>query len=133
MKKLTAVLFILAMLAGCTSMPPERIPIPHQEAYTYDQNTRFAIKEESDGFFLTVDYARHPRSSDWGGPAGLLHTVNKNRFINKECKSQFTAIARDLSDKTGRKIRPINEESINVDMWEVGYWACQAQGKVEWE
>ena len=117
MNKFAAVLFIVVMLAGCTSSPIKKIP--HQEAYTYDQYTRFAIKEESDGFFLTVDYSRPMRFFD--------------RSYKKDCISQFIAVARDLSDKSGRKIRPVNEESFNVYLGGEDYIACHAQAKVEWE
>ena len=58
--------------------------------------TSFAMQEESDGFMLTVDYAKEPSF------------LELNSAIAKQCKSQLTSIARELSDKTGRKIKPVN-------------------------
>ena len=122
MKNLTAVLVVLAMLAGCAS---KREYIPQQEAYSYDKNTSFAMQEESDGFMLTVDYAKEPSFLEF-------HSA-----IAKQCKSQLTSIARELSDKTGRKIKPVNEERITISVGDDDNDArkvhCHAQVKVEWE
>jgi len=130
MKKLVAVLAVLTMLAGCGSKVEL---IPHQEAHAYDQDTKFSIQEESDGFMLTVDCSRSsvlPKLIPFGwyitGPG------------KRECKTKLISIARDLSDKHGRKIKPIDEESITVALTHTGatddanqYF--HAQYKVEWE
>ena len=116
MKKLTTVLFVVTMLAGCAAKL-EKIPL--QETHSYDKDTKFAIKEEGDGFFLTMDYVRSRRFLEF------------DAAYSKACKSQLTSIARELSDKTGRKIKPVNEESIKVSMNDDT--SCHAQVKVEWE
>jgi len=118
MKKITAVLFIVALLAGCAKAPT----IPLQEVHHYDKDTNFAIKEENDGFMLTVGYHLHKGFFPWG--------IGLKAAVTRECKSQFISIARALSDKTGRKIKPVNEENITI-ISEDNY--CHAQYKVEWE
>jgi predicted small lipoprotein YifL len=129
MKKLVAVLAVLTMLAGCGSKVEL---IPHQEAHAYDKDTNFSIQEESDGFMLTVDYGK-PAELRWLQP-GLGLTGPGTR----ECKAKLISIARELSDKAGRKIKPINEESITVSLTHTGatddanqYF--HAQVKVAWE
>ena len=121
MKKLTVVLGVVAMLAGCAV--PQQIPL--QEAYSYDKDTKFAINEESDGFVLTVDYARQQ------------FIAMKTEAGVRECKSKLASIARELSDKTGRKMKPINEERITLfmspDNRRGNDTYCHAQYKVEWE
>jgi len=128
MKKLAVVLVVAAMLAGCATKTQEKIS--RQDEHSYDKNTNFAIKEESDGFMLTVDY-----SSDkfflWG--------IGQETTVTKECKAQLASIAKQLADKTGRKIKPVNEEQITTTMGQ-GYDSkakprpyCHAQYKVMWE
>ena len=125
MKKLSAVLVLVAMLAGCS----KRETIPPQEVLRYDNETKFAVEEVSDGFTLTVDYT-------------VVQTfpMFSASFV-RECKSKLTSIAQELSDKTGRKIKPINEESIKVSggsrtppvLTFRGTIDCHAQYKVLWE
>ena len=129
MKKLVAVLAVAAMLAGCAAKLEK---IPKQEAHTHDKDTNFMIQEESDGFMLTVDYGK-PAELRWLSP-GLGLTGPGTR----ECKAKLISIARDLSDKAGRKIKPINEESITVsktrsDATDDVNQYFHAQYKVEWE
>jgi len=119
MKKLVAVLAALAMLAGCAAKLEK---IPMQEAHTYDNDTNFMIQEESDGFILTVDSSAQGGFYFWG--------IGLNAGAARQCKSQIISIARELSDKTGRKIKPVNEESITIST-DTGY--CHAQAKVVWE
>ena len=120
MKKLTVVFAVAAMLAGCAAKLEK---IPMQESHTYDKDTNFAFKEESDGFLLTVDDRLTTGIYPWG--------IGLNAAVTSKCKSQVISIARELSDKTGRKIKPVNEESITISTDAEGY--CHAQAKVEWE
>ena len=122
MKKLTAVLFFFALLAGCAEKKVDRIP--RHEENSYDQYTKFAFKEESDGFMLTVDY------SNWETTSFFFDIGVKGATISN-CQSKLTSIARELSDKTGRKIKPINPERIIISDSDTRY--CHAQYKVEWE
>ena len=120
MKILVAVLAVVAMLAGCAKEVPT---IPHKEVHSYDKDTNFAIKEDRGGFMLTVDY--------YNDQTSFFFDIGVSGATNSKCQSKLISIARDLSDKTGRKIKPVNPEGIKISISDSR--ACHAQYKVEWE
>ena len=118
--------FIKPMLVYVTFSPERPSDLP--EAHSYDKDITFSIEEENDGFVLGVVCSK--KISPWVTEAA-----------SRECKSQLISIVQELSDKTGRKIKPVNEESIKASgssrtppvVTIRGAIDCHAQAKVLWE
>jgi hypothetical protein len=119
MRNIFWILALVVGLMGCTT-PAQ---FTHQGMLPYDNHTGYVVENTDDGFLLTVNYSRY---QFW--PESSAAAV--------ACRSRLTSIAWELADKTGKKIKPINEQRIRISMgrneW-TGITSCQAQAKVEWE
>ena len=119
MKNLLIVCAFFLVFVGCSS-PKKLSKVPLTE---YDKYTKYGVKERSDGFEITVFYSKH-------------QFIPESSIIVAACKSAATAIAYEVAESKGRKIKPINEQRIKVSTGRNGLsgkTSCLAVAIVEWE
>jgi len=119
MKNLLFLLTFALLIVGCSS--PKRLSkVPLTE---YDKYTKYGVKERADGFEITVFYSKY-------------QFIPESSVIVAACKSAATAIAYEVAETKGRKIKPINEQRIKVSTGRNGLsgkTSCLAVAIVEWE
>ena len=118
MFRFSLVFSILFLLAACTT------PVSHtaSQMTTYDKDTEYVIDERLDGFALTITYSRY-------------QFIPESGSLTSACKSVLTALAWEISEKKGRKIRPLNEQRVRLSLGRnglTGITSCQANAIVEW-
>jgi len=113
------ILFVLTMLlTGCAT------PVSHtaSQMKTFDKDTEYVVDERADGFALTIAYSRY-------------QFIPESDALTIACKSVLTALAWDIAEKKGKKIRPLNEQRIRLSLGRnglTGVTSCQANAIVEW-
>lgn len=119
MKNLLFFLSFALLLTGCSS-PKRLAKVPLTD---YDKYTKYGVKERPDGFEITVFYSKH-------------QFIPESSVIVAATKSAATAIAYEIAETKGRKIKPINEQRIKVSTGRNGLsgkTSCLAVAIVEWE
>ena len=119
MKHTIGTVLLMFIVSGCAT-PVSHTNIPLS---TFDKDTEYGIKPNTDGFGITVYYSRY-------------QFIPESSAVATACKSQLTAIAWQHSDKAGKLIRPINEQRIQISMGRNGFsgiTSCQATAIVEWK
>jgi hypothetical protein len=108
----------ITLLTGCaTPVGHSNIPLS-----TYDKDTEYGIEPREDGFGITIYYSRY-------------QFIPESNAVATACKSQLTSIAWEHAEKSGKKIKPMNEQRIKVSMGRngiTGITSCQANGIAEW-
>jgi hypothetical protein len=112
-------IFPLLLLSACAT------PVSHTNAplSTYDKDTEYAVEDRTDGFALTVYYSRY-------------QFIPESSAVATACKSQLTALAWEIADRKGKKIKPVNEQRIRISMGRnglSGITSCQAFVVAEWD
>lgn len=108
----------LMALAGCASP----VGYTNQPLTSYDKDTEYRTDDNADGFALTIYYSRYQFIPETSATAAA-------------CKQALTALAYDLAEKRGRKIKPVNEQRIKMSFGRngvVGITSCSATAPVEW-
>jgi len=118
MYRFIIIFFMTFLLVGCTT------PVSHttSQMASFDKDTEFAIDERADGFTLTISYSRY-------------QFIPESNSVSVACKSALTALAWEIAEKKGKKIRPINEQRIRLSLGRngiTGITSCQANAIVEW-
>ena len=112
MKRISAIAFYAAILAGCAT-PVSHTNIPLS---TYDKDTEYGIEENESGFGITVYYSRY-------------QFIPESSALAAACKSALTSIAWEYAEKKGKEIEAINEQRIRISMGRNGIsgtTSCQA-------
>lgn len=118
MYRFSIVFLMTFLIAGCTT------PVSHtaSQMTAYDKDTEFVIDERPDGFTLTISYSRY-------------QFIPESNSLSVACKSALTALAWEIAEKKGKKIRPLNEQRIRLSLGRnglTGITSCQANAIVEW-
>ena len=117
MVKLVLFVYVIFSLSGCaTSVGNMYSPLA-----SYDKDTKYGIEYNEEGFSIIISYSR---------------VIPDYNVVATDCKSQLTAIAWEHSEKIGKEIEPINEQSIRIVMDQdflSGLTSCQAKAKVKWK
>ena len=119
MKNLLFFFSFALLLVGC-SLPIRLSKISLTE---YDKDTKYEVKERRDGFKVKVFYSSYQYNSE-------------SSAIVAASKSAATAIAHEVAETKGRKIKAINEQRIKVAIGRnesSGEILCLAVANVEWE
>jgi len=89
----------------------------------YDKNTEYGIKDRTDGFDIAVLYSKY-------------ELIPASDAVAMACKSSLTSIAWEVSEKKGRQIAPINEQTIKISMGRnglSGMTSCRAFATAKWK
>ena len=118
MFRLSVIFSSALLLVACAT------PVSHtaSQMNTYDKDTEYVVDERADGFALTISYSRY-------------QFIPESSSLTIACKSALTALAWDISERKGKKIRPLNEQRIRISLgWNglTGITSCQANAIVEW-
>jgi hypothetical protein len=125
MKQMIQVAAVCSLfLVSCASLHQS---VPRNETYIrYDSDTTYQVQNISkNSFLLSIQHEKKQYMPDMAGLA-------------VSCKSALTSLAYTLADKQSRKIKPINEQRIQLktDRYVekmVGISLCNASVPVEWE
>jgi len=118
MRKRFTILAALA-LAGCANA------VKHSgvNLTPYDQNTDYGIEARADGFAISIYYARY-------------QFIPESNAVAMACKQALTSIAHEQAEKQGRKIEPIDEQTIRLSMGRnglSGITSCSAYAPAKWK
>lgn len=107
-----------ALAAGCAT------PIEQGQGQMtpYDRDTEYSITDRTGGFALAINYSRY-------------QLIPESSAVAATCKSALTALAHELADRRGRKIRPLDEQRIRISLGRngiTGITSCSASGIAEW-
>lgn len=119
MKNLLFLSAFVLLLMGCSS-PKKLSKVPLTK---YDKHTEYGIRDRPDGFEVTVFYSRY-------------QFIGEGSLVRDESKSKAIAIAYEVAEERGRKIKPINEQRIKLTNGRnelSGVTSCLAVAIVEWE
>jgi hypothetical protein len=89
---------------------------------SYDKNTSYTTAERPDGFALDIRYNRY-------------QFIPESDAVALACKSQATSIAYDVAEQRGRKIKPLNEQRMQLSMGRnalTGITSCRAMVVAEY-
>ncbi len=112
-------LALVSLLFGCATATKQT----DASMQTYDKDTEYALTPRPDGFSLAINYSRY-------------QFIPESDAVATACKSALTAIAYELAEKQGRKIKPINEQRIRISMGRnglSGITSCSALAVAEWQ
>ena len=116
--KFTVTLLFCLLLVSCASP----LHFTNSPLLTYDKDTEYSVEENSEGFALTVSYARY-------------QFIPESGALAIACKSAFTSIAWEVAETKNRKIQHVNEQRIKISMGRnglTGITSCRAYGLAEW-
>ena len=113
------ILIATLLLAGCAT------PVSYTNAplATYDKDTEYRADDTPGGFTVTIYYSRY-------------QFIPESSAVAVACKQALTALAYDLAEKRGRKIRPVEEQRIRMSFGRngvTGITSCSATVPVEWQ
>ena len=89
---------------------------------TYDRDTEYELTGRSDGFSLAINYSRY-------------QFIPESSAVAQACKSALTALAHELAERKGKKIKPIDEQRIRLSFGRnglTGITSCSASAIAEW-
>ena len=112
-------LALMSLLFGCATATKQT----DASMQTYDKDTEYALTLRPDGFSLAINYSRY-------------QFIPESDAVATACKSALTAIAYELAEKQGRKIKQINEQRIRISMGRnglTGITSCSALAVAEWQ
>lgn len=110
---------VVSLLFGCATATKQT----DAAMQTYDKDTDYAFTSKPDGFSLAINYSRY-------------QFIPESDAVATACKSALTAIAYEVAEKQGRKIKPINEQRIRISMGRnglSGITSCSALAVAEWQ
>ena len=116
-------ILLLSILLSITSSCTRPMGYTNKPMHTYDHNTEYTIQEKDDGFTLTLYYERY-------------QFIPESDSVLQACKSNLTAIAYEVAENKGKKIKPINEQRIKISMGRNGFTgitSCSASVPVEYD
>jgi zona occludens toxin (predicted ATPase) len=115
MKKSALMLIVMLVLTGCGApLSPANQPLS-----TFNKDTAYSIRENENGFTITVTYSRY-------------RATPQPKAVAAVCKSQLKAKALEFAYK---EIEPINEQQIKVTLSRrplSGILSCEASANVLW-
>lgn len=117
--KILFLAILLSIMGGCT----RPMGYTNEPMQTYDHNTEYTIQDKDNGFTLTVYYERY-------------QFIPESDSVLQACKSNLTAIAYEIAEARGKKIKPINEQRIKVSMGRnglTGITSCSASVPLEYD
>lgn len=116
---------LAALMATCVLVVGCGVPVrygsgPYQQ---WDKDTEYHVAERPGGFQLSVLFSRY---QFFPSPA----------TVESACRSTLTSMAYTLAEQRGRKIRPINEQRIQLSTGRniaSAITSCSATAPVEYE
>lgn len=120
--KLTSRIFagfaVASSVSGCAT------PVSYSSAplTRYDKDTEYSYEATPSGFTLAIYYSRY-------------QFIPESDAVSSACRSALTAIAHELAERQGRKIKQINEQRIRVSLGRNGVGgitSCSASAPAEW-
>jgi hypothetical protein len=110
----------LALAVAACATPVGHTTRPMQ---TYDRDTEYTVEPRPGGFSLTIYYSRY-------------QFIPEGDAVAIACRSSLTAIAHEIAERQGRRVRQINEQRIRISMGRngvSGITSCSATAPVEYE
>jgi hypothetical protein len=118
-KRLCFIVFSLALLYGCATP----VTYTDKEMKRFDDHSKYAIEEKQGGFFLNIVYSRY-------------QFIPESDALLVACKQTLTNIAWEIAEEDGKKIKPINEQRIQISAGRNGFTgitSCSARVPVDFE
>jgi hypothetical protein len=117
--KASVSLAVAFAMAGCATP----VGYTNQPLATYDKDTEYRADDTPTGFNLTIYYSRY-------------QFIPESGAVAVACKQALTALAHDLAQQRGRKIKPVDEQRIRLSFGRnglSGVTSCSATAPVEWQ
>ena len=109
----------LVLVAGC-SEPTQYTSGPMTRL---DSNTQYRTDDRPGGFQLTVTYSTYTFTAE---PSATMQV----------CQRTLVALAHELAEKQGRKIKPIDDQRMRITPGYngiTGISSCSATAPVDWQ
>ncbi len=107
MKLLFVLLFVFAVSAcGAVRWDAQKMIFTSDSPYdapmnTYDDNTKYLVIEEKNGFIMLIDYS-------------IYQIYFDREHIYSKCKKILIDIAYEMANSAHKKITPLEEDDINI-------------------
>lgn len=94
-----SMLCVASLLVGCAT--PAKLT--NSRLVEYDRNTDYAVDESSNGFTVSIRYARY-------------QFLPESDAVAVACRQQATAIAWEVARTRGREIQPVHDQEVRISM-----------------